>query len=85
MAFYLVDIDINIICGAIKWVILRSQQPDGRFMEIGPVIHGEMMVCTWSYKTIVMVDKTLITTTLLVGNQVIDEHDFGCLRPLVYM
>ncbi|XP_059903813.1 complement C3-like isoform X1 [Gadus macrocephalus] len=43
MAFYLVDIDINTICGAIKWVILRSQQPDGRFIEIGPVIHGEMM------------------------------------------
>ncbi|CAL8354816.1 unnamed protein product [Boreogadus saida] len=43
MAFYLVDIDINIICGAIKWVILRSQQPDGRSMEIGHVIHGEMM------------------------------------------
>uniref|UniRef100_A0A8C5C2S4 Uncharacterized protein n=1 Tax=Gadus morhua TaxID=8049 RepID=A0A8C5C2S4_GADMO len=46
MAFTLVDIDRNTICGAIKWVILRSQQPD-------------------------------------VGNQVIDEHDFGCLRPLV--
>uniref|UniRef100_A0A8C5CRC7 Uncharacterized protein n=1 Tax=Gadus morhua TaxID=8049 RepID=A0A8C5CRC7_GADMO len=43
MAFTLVDIDRNTICGAIKWVILRSQQPDGRFMEIGPVIHGEMM------------------------------------------
>ncbi|CAL8285588.1 unnamed protein product [Arctogadus glacialis] len=43
MAFYLVDIDINIICGAIKWVIMNSQKVDGRFMEIGRVIHGEMM------------------------------------------
>uniref|UniRef100_A0A8C5CNN8 Uncharacterized protein n=1 Tax=Gadus morhua TaxID=8049 RepID=A0A8C5CNN8_GADMO len=43
MAFYLVDIDINIICGAIKWVIMNSQKADGRFMEIGHVHHGEMM------------------------------------------
>ncbi|CAL8330687.1 unnamed protein product [Lota lota] len=43
MAYNLVDLDINIICGAIKWVILNSQMPDGKFMEIGTVIHGEMM------------------------------------------
>ncbi|XP_056442574.1 complement C3-like isoform X1 [Gadus chalcogrammus] len=43
MAYYLVDIDINIICGAIKWVIMNSQKTDGRFAEIGRVIHGEMM------------------------------------------
>ena len=69
MAYSLVDIDLNVICGAIKWVILNSQRPDGRFIEIGRVIFGEMMVCTWSYKTIVMAD----------------EHDFGCLLTLVYM
>ena len=45
MAYSLVDLDINILCGAIKWVILNSQKPDGRFLEIGKVIHGEMMVC----------------------------------------
>ncbi|CAL8328656.1 unnamed protein product [Lota lota] len=43
MAYSLVDLDINIICGAIKWVIQNSQKPDGKFMEIGKVIHGEMM------------------------------------------
>ena len=80
MAYYLVDIDINIICGAIKWVIMNSQKADGRFMEIGHVHHGEMMVCTWSY-----MDESLITITLVVGYQAIGEQDFGCKLTLVYM
>lgn len=57
MAYPLADIDLDIICGAIDWVIRHSQMANGAFKEIGKVIHGEMMVCTLSYKTILAVDE----------------------------
>lgn len=50
MAYQLVDIDPDIICGAIKFVILNSQLPDGSFKEIGKLYHGNMMVCILSSK-----------------------------------
>ena len=45
MAYSLVDIDLKVICSAIKWVIENSQKTDGRFLEIGRVSQGWMMVC----------------------------------------
>ncbi|XP_075715285.1 A.superbus venom factor 1-like [Rhinoderma darwinii] len=39
----LVDIESNVLCGAIKWLILERQKPDGLFKENAPVIHQEMV------------------------------------------
>ena len=38
----------------------------------------------YMYKlTILVVDEVLITITFVVGYQVIDEHDFGCMLTYV--
>uniref|UniRef100_A0A8C5F2S9 Complement C3 n=1 Tax=Gopherus evgoodei TaxID=1825980 RepID=A0A8C5F2S9_9SAUR len=44
MAKKLVPIENQVICGAVKWLILEKQKPDGVFQEDAPVIHGEMVV-----------------------------------------
>lgn len=44
MAIKLVDIEPEVICGAVKWLILEKQKPDGIFQEDAPVIHKEMVV-----------------------------------------
>lgn len=44
MAIKLADINPEVICGAVKWLILEKQKPDGMFQEDGPVIHKEMVV-----------------------------------------
>ncbi|XP_057700518.1 complement C3-like [Corythoichthys intestinalis] len=33
----------NVICDAVKFLILHAQQPDGMFREVGTVSHGEMI------------------------------------------
>ncbi|KAM4749201.1 complement C3 [Rhinophrynus dorsalis] len=43
MAQTLTDIDSNVLCGAIKWLILEKQKPDGLFQETAPVVHQEMI------------------------------------------
>ncbi|XP_044850425.1 complement C3-like [Mauremys mutica] len=43
MAKKLVPIENQVICGAVKWLILEKQKPDGVFQENAPVIHGEMV------------------------------------------
>ncbi|NXI37598.1 CO3 protein, partial [Galbula dea] len=43
MASKLTDIEPEVICGAIKWLILEKQKPDGLFQEDAPVIHKEML------------------------------------------
>ncbi|XP_030635399.1 complement C3 isoform X2 [Chanos chanos] len=43
MASDLISIEVNVICSALKWLILNAQLPDGRFKEDAPVIHGEMV------------------------------------------
>uniref|UniRef100_A0A8C3T1H1 Uncharacterized protein n=1 Tax=Chelydra serpentina TaxID=8475 RepID=A0A8C3T1H1_CHESE len=43
MAQKLVSIENQVICGAVKWLILEKQKPDGIFQEDAPVIHGEMI------------------------------------------
>lgn len=45
MAFNLAKIDVQVLCGGVKWLILERQKPDGVFQENAPVIHGEMVVC----------------------------------------
>ncbi|XP_065520712.1 complement C3 isoform X2 [Lathamus discolor] len=43
MAIKLVDIEPEVVCGAVKWLILNRQKPDGIFQEDAPVIHKEMV------------------------------------------
>nr|XP_015204504.1 PREDICTED: complement C3-like isoform X1 [Lepisosteus oculatus] len=43
MAYSLIDMNDSVLCGAIKWLILNKQQPNGIFKEDAPVYHGEMM------------------------------------------
>ncbi|XP_053321323.1 venom factor [Spea bombifrons] len=43
MAKSLVDIEDKILCGAIRWLVLEKQKPDGLFQETAPVIHQEMI------------------------------------------
>ncbi|XP_028821308.1 complement C3-like isoform X2 [Denticeps clupeoides] len=42
MASALISIQENVVCSAIKWLVLNKQQPDGLFREDAPVYHGEM-------------------------------------------
>lgn len=44
LAANLIAIDSEVLCGAVKWLILEKQKPDGVFQEDGPVIHQEMIV-----------------------------------------
>ncbi|XP_029442265.1 complement C3-like [Rhinatrema bivittatum] len=43
MANKLIEIDPEVLCGAVKWLLLEKQKPDGIFQEDAPVIHGEMV------------------------------------------
>ncbi|KAM9363630.1 complement C3-like [Symphorus nematophorus] len=43
MASNLVEVQSDIICEAIKFLIINAQQSDGWFREIGTIIHGEMI------------------------------------------
>lgn len=44
LAANLIAIDAQVLCGAVKWLIIEKQKPDGIFSEDGPVIHQEMTV-----------------------------------------
>uniref|UniRef100_A0A6I8PYC6 Complement C3 n=1 Tax=Xenopus tropicalis TaxID=8364 RepID=A0A6I8PYC6_XENTR len=43
MSYEYTQIDDNVLCDAIKWLLLERQMPDGMFIERGPVIHMEMV------------------------------------------
>ncbi|KAL7852212.1 hypothetical protein SRHO_G00179970 [Serrasalmus rhombeus] len=43
MASGLIPIQVNVLCSAIKWLVLKTQMPDGMFKESAPVYHGEMV------------------------------------------
>nr|ADM13620.1 complement component c3 [Sparus aurata] len=43
MANNLVAVQRNVICDAVKFLILKAQQPNGMFKEAGKVYHREMM------------------------------------------
>jgi len=44
MANNFAPIEENVLCSALKWLVLQKQLPDGSFKEDSPVIHGEMVV-----------------------------------------
>ncbi|KAG8441481.1 hypothetical protein GDO86_007009 [Hymenochirus boettgeri] len=43
MARDLTDIDDHVLCGAVNWLILQKQKPNGQFEETAPAIHQEMV------------------------------------------
>ncbi|XP_036419632.1 complement C3-like [Colossoma macropomum] len=43
MASSLIPIQENVLCSALKWLVLNAQMPDGMFKENAPVAHGEMV------------------------------------------
>ncbi|XP_070782562.1 complement C3-like [Enoplosus armatus] len=43
MASHLVAVQSKVICDAVKFLTLNTQQPDGSFREVGTIIHGEMI------------------------------------------
>ncbi|XP_067296794.1 complement C3-like [Pseudorasbora parva] len=43
MASKFVAIKDDVLCSALKWLLLHKQQPDGSFKEEAAVIHGEMV------------------------------------------
>ncbi|XP_067416523.1 complement C3-like isoform X2 [Emydura macquarii macquarii] len=43
LAYELIAINPEVLCGAVKWLVLEKQKPDGAFQEDAPVIHGEMV------------------------------------------
>ncbi|XP_044132848.1 complement C3-like [Bufo gargarizans] len=43
LASSMVDVQKNVICDPVKWLILHKQYPDGAFREYYPVYHQEMM------------------------------------------
>ncbi|XP_075798662.1 complement C3-like [Microtus pennsylvanicus] len=43
LAANLIAVDSQVLCGAVKWLILEKQKPDGVFQEDGPVIAQQMI------------------------------------------
>ncbi|KAG9337241.1 hypothetical protein JZ751_029526, partial [Albula glossodonta] len=43
MAYQLITIEEDVLCSALKWLVLNTQQPEGIFKENSPVLHGEIM------------------------------------------
>ncbi|XP_055965521.1 complement C3 [Sorex fumeus] len=43
LAANLIAVDAEVLCGAVKWLILEKQKPDGVFQEDAPVAHQEMI------------------------------------------
>ncbi|XP_072005895.1 complement C3-like isoform X2 [Engystomops pustulosus] len=43
MAYNLIHIDKDVLCGAVHWLLKERQLPNGVFKEEAPVIHGEMV------------------------------------------
>ncbi|KAM9455089.1 complement C3-like isoform 2-T2 [Clarias gariepinus] len=43
LASNFISVDENVLCSALKWLILNAQMPDGTFKENAPVIHAEMV------------------------------------------
>lgn len=51
MASNLVEtIDRGVVCNAVRFLILKAQQPDGVFVEIGEVYSESMRVCSITLK-----------------------------------
>ncbi|EDL38244.1 complement component 3, isoform CRA_d, partial [Mus musculus] len=59
LAANLIAIDSHVLCGAVKWLILEKQKPDGVFQEDGPVIHQNTMFLEICTKYLGDVDATM--------------------------
>lgn len=44
MASNYISIPSEVLCGAIRFLILRAQQPNGRFIEVGSAMSGTVTV-----------------------------------------
>uniref|UniRef100_A0AAY4BQE3 Uncharacterized protein n=1 Tax=Denticeps clupeoides TaxID=299321 RepID=A0AAY4BQE3_9TELE len=42
MASDIISINDNVLCDALKWLILKAQLPDGSFAEMAPVVYGKI-------------------------------------------
>lgn len=62
LASDIISVEENVLCSALKWLILNSQMPDGTFKESAPVYHAEMVV---SYAQICILLKLLTHITNL--------------------
>ncbi|VTJ68680.1 Hypothetical predicted protein [Marmota monax] len=62
LAVNLIAIDSQVLCGAVKWLILEKQKPDGLFQEDGPVIAQQM---TGGYQNSVEGDVALTAFVLI--------------------
>nr|ABA28746.1 complement protein C3-2 [Austrelaps superbus] len=67
------DINHEIICGGVKWLILNRQQSDGVFKENAPVILGGMMGGTQGAEPEVSL-TAFILVALLESRSVCNEH-----------
>ncbi|XP_040271055.1 complement C3-like [Bufo bufo] len=63
LASSLVDVQKNVICDPVKWLILNKQNPDGEFREDFPVYHQEMVGAI--QKGNVELDSTLTAFVLI--------------------
>ncbi|KAL6481995.1 hypothetical protein MHYP_G00100750 [Metynnis hypsauchen] len=64
MASDLIPIKDNVLCSALKWLVLNAQMPDGMFNENAPVIHGEMVSLAQSmWKAIEYLERRIPTLT----------------------
>ncbi|KAJ8283506.1 hypothetical protein COCON_G00023560 [Conger conger] len=43
MAYNLITVGEDVICSALKWLVLNAQQPNGMFLEFGQIYQSEMM------------------------------------------
>ncbi|TRY87362.1 hypothetical protein DNTS_017222 [Danionella cerebrum] len=43
LANELISIDEDVVCSALKWLVINKQMPDGSFKEDAPVYHAEMV------------------------------------------
>ncbi|KAF0887297.1 CO3 protein, partial [Crocuta crocuta] len=83
LAANLIAINSQVLCGAVKWLILEKQKPDGVFQEDGPVIHQEM---TGGFRENVEKDVSLTAFVLIALQEAKDfcndqvnslEHSIG--------
>ncbi|KAJ8371594.1 hypothetical protein AAFF_G00307060 [Aldrovandia affinis] len=47
MAYQLISINEDVLCSALKWLVMNAQQPDGAFKEYAPVYYREMVGRVW--------------------------------------
>ncbi|KAM3924660.1 complement C3-like [Leptodactylus fuscus] len=73
LAHPLVDIDSNVLCDAVKWLILVSQKPNGRFQENDPVTQQDLVGgINWSSDDVALTAFVLIA--MLESEKICSPH-----------